>query len=176
VFGSTFFPRLHVKGRRTRLGAQAEWNPGPLGLRGEIMRTTEEREGQGLGDGDLSDFLGRAWYVSVTWVLTNERKAGGIPRGALFQGGVGAIEIGARLESLRFSSASREGPAFPHPRADHVLPNEDRIWTSGVNWYVNRWVKIQGNAIREMFDDEARTPVAGRGSFWSGVVRLQVVT
>ena len=53
--------------------------------------------------------------------------------------------------------------------------NEDRVWTSGVNWYVNRWIKIQANAIREAIEDEARTPLVGTRTFWSGVLRMQLV-
>ena len=41
----------------------------------------------------------------------------------LFDGGIGAVEIGTRLEELRFRSASREGPAFANPRADHLAGN-----------------------------------------------------
>ncbi len=176
VFGSTFFHRMYVSGDRIRLGAEAEWKPGPFGLRGEYIRVTEERARQGLGDVDLSDLVEQAWYVSGTWVLTGERKSGGVePRKSLLQGGAGAVEIGTRFESLRFSSASREGPAFDNPRADHVNPNQEQVWTTGVTWFMNRWLRIQGNAIRESFEDASRGPVADTPKFWSGVLRVQFV-
>jgi hypothetical protein len=44
-----------------------------------------------------------------------------------------------------------------------------------VNWYVNPWIKIQLNAIRELLEDPDRSPVAGRDVFWTRVVRLQFV-
>jgi hypothetical protein len=44
-----------------------------------------------------------------------------------------------------------------------------------VNWYVNRWVKVQGNIIRESIEDPPRGPVPTRPVFWSGVVHFQVV-
>jgi phosphate-selective porin len=155
---------------------EAEWNPGSLGFRGEFIRAAEQRIGQGLGDVDLSDYVGRSWYVSAAWVMTGEEKAGGVtPRGALFRQGIGAVEVAGRLESLRFGSASREGPAFTNPRADHVAPNEVRVWTTGLNWYPNRWVRLQGNAVREAFSDAARAPIAGEPTYWSGILRLQVV-
>jgi phosphate-selective porin OprO/OprP len=176
VFGSAFFPRVNVKGRRVRTGLEGEWNPGPLGFRGEYIRVAEERTGQGLGDVDLSTFVAHSWYFSATWALTGESKAGGIrPQDSLFNGGAGAFEIGTRLETLGFGSASNDGPAFRNPRTDHVLGNTNRVWTNGLNWYVNRWLKIQGNAIREAIDDDARTPVPGRRVFWSGVLRMQLV-
>lgn len=176
VFGSAFFPRVYVRGRRMRLGTQAEWNPGRFGLRAEYMRATDERNGQGLGDVDLSEMVARAWYGSATWVITGERKADGIrPRASLFDGGIGALEVGTRFEQLSFGSIAQEGPAFRNPRAAHIAENRERVWTTGVNWYPNRWTRIQVNGIREHILDELRTPVAGQHTYWSGVVRLQLV-
>jgi phosphate-selective porin OprO/OprP len=177
VFGSEFFDRNYVLGPRTRLGAEAEWSPGRWGLRAEYIRVTEGRERQGLGDVDLSDLIAQSWYVSGTWVITGEKKAGGVepPRRPLFQGGAGAFEVGARMESVRFSSASREGPAFTNPRAEHVAPSGERVWTTGVTWFWNRWFRIQVNAIREVFDDPERSPAPGTRGFWSGVFRSQLV-
>jgi phosphate-selective porin OprO and OprP len=176
VFGSAFFPRVFVRGRRLRVGGQAEWNPGRFGLRAEYMRATDDRSGQGLGDVDLSDLVARGWYGSATWVITGERKGAGIrPRAPLFDGGIGAVEVGTRLEQLSFGSVAQEGPAFRNPRAAHIAENRDRVWTTGVNWYPNRWSKIQVNAIREHMVDELRTPVAGRQTYWAGTVRLQLV-
>jgi len=176
VFDTVFAPRMYVRGTRTRAGLEGEWNPGALGFRGEYIRVAEQRMGQGLGDVDLSDYIGRAWYASASWVVTGEEKAGGVrPRAPLFQGGFGAIEVATRFEALRFRSASDEGPAFTNPRADHVAGNEARVWTTGVNWYPNRWVRLQGNAVREAFEDAERTPVPGERTFWSGILRMQVV-
>lgn len=176
VFGSAFFPRVYVRGRRTRMGIEAEWNPGRFGFRSEYMRALDERQGQGLGDIDLSTLITRGWYASATWIVTGERKGGGVnPDDPLFRGGVGAIELASRIETLAFGSASHEGPAFTNPRAEHIAENRDTIWTTGVNWYVNRWVKLQANAIRERIEDPERTPVSGRQVFWSGVFRMQLV-
>jgi phosphate-selective porin len=176
VFEAGFFDRIYVRGRRTRLGGEAEWSPGPFGLRAEYIRVTEGRERQGLGDSNLSDLIARSWYMSGTWVITGEKKAGGVkpPRRPLFQGGAGAFEVGTRMESVRFSSASREGPAFTNPRAEHVAPSGERVWTTGVTWFWNRWFRIQVNAIREEFDDPARSPAPGTRRFWSGVLRTQL--
>jgi phosphate-selective porin OprO/OprP len=176
VFRSTFFPRLYVRGRRMRIGAQAEWNPGPFGFRSEYIRVSEDRNGQGLGDVDLSALIGRSWYASATWVVTGEKKGNGIgPRRPLLQGGIGSIEVAARFERAALGSAAHDGPAFRNPRADNVLGNAERVWTTGANWYVNRWFKVQANGIREMFEDAQRTPVSGHTTFWSGVIRLQAV-
>jgi phosphate-selective porin len=166
---------VYVQGRRQRIGLEFSYTPGPLGFGAEWMRAREERDNQGLGDIDLSDFLSTGWYASATWLLTGEDKADfNNPRRPLFAEGIGAIEIGARYEQLSFESAGKEGPAFANPRADHYLGNTDSIWTFGVNWYATRWTRLLVNAMHEKFDDAARTPLAGQTDFWSGVFRLQV--
>jgi phosphate-selective porin OprO and OprP len=176
VFGSAFFPRVYVRGRRMRFGTEAEWNPGRFGLRAEYMRATDDRDGQGLGDVDLSDLIARGWYGSATWVITGERKGGGIrPRTPLFEGGIGAVEVGTRLEELSFGSIAQEGAAFRNPRAAHIAENRERVWTTGVNWLPNRWTKIQLNGIREHILDDLRTPVAGQQTYWTAIARLQLV-
>jgi len=120
--------------------------------------------------------VARGWYGSGTWVVTGERKGDGIrPRKPLFDGGIGAVEVGSRLEALSFGSISHEGPAFRNPRAAHIAENKEWVWTTGVTWFPNRWVKIQANSIREYITDPLRTPVAGQQTYWSGVVRLQFV-
>ena len=47
--------------------------------------------------------------------------------------------------------------------------------TLGVNWTLNRFVKLQVNAIREHVEDPERSPVPNGAAFWSRVLRLQFV-
>jgi hypothetical protein len=54
-----------------------------------------------------------------------------------------------------------------------VLGASDRALAFGINWYLNRWVKIQGNGIRERLEDPQRSPIFGRTLFWTRVVRIQ---
>ena len=177
VYGTEdFFEPVYVKGRRQRYGAQFDWTPGPTGFKAEWMQSREERIGQSNRNQDLSDFVGTGWYASGTWFVTGEDKDDNInPKTPLFQGGIGAIEIGARYDQLEFGSASKDGPAFTNPRAEHLVSNSDRVWTFGVNWMLNRWVRVITNAAHETFDDASRTPDRGTDKFWSGLIRLQVV-
>jgi hypothetical protein len=176
VFREQFFAPVYVNGRRIRLGFDADWRPGPFSLKAEFIRVTDERKNQGIFDDDLPVLVSRGWYVSGTWVITGESKFDGIaPRRPLFQGGAGGIELAARVEQLGFGSALDGEPELPTPRAPNLREAGLRGWTLGVNWYVNRWTKIQLNGIREQFDDPDRSPVAGRDAFWTRVVRLQFV-
>jgi phosphate-selective porin len=175
-FGFDYFEPVYVKGRRQRLGVELDWTPGPFGMRAEWIQSREDRRGQGLGNRDLSDFLGTGWYVSGTWLVTGQDKDDNISmRRSVLHGGPGAVELAVRYEALGFGSASSEGPAQSNPRADHLLENRDRMWTAGVNWFVMPHVKVVANAIHEEFEDAARTPLAGETAFWSGVLRLQIV-
>ena len=73
------------------------------------------------------------------------------------------------------SSASKSGTSFTNPRADYLTPNTDSVFTFGVNWITSRWTRVLVNAIHEDFEDVNRTPLAGTTSFWSGLIRLNIV-
>lgn len=176
ALGSTYFEQVYVRGTRRRLGFDAAWLPGQVGMKVEYAQAREQRLGQGLGDVDLSDYVSSGWLLSGAWVLTGEHTTGHVePRAPLFAGGFGAVELAVRYDTLGFGSASHDGPAFANPRAEHILENRDRLWTFAVNWYLNKWSKIQLNGVREAFEDPERSPVAGQKVVWSGVCRLQFV-
>lgn len=176
IWDTTFSSDAYVKGRRQRLGLEENWQPGPFSVKSEYVRVSDERLGQGILNDDLPPLLWRGWYVSGTWIVTGEKKAGGIePRHPLFQHGVGAIEGAARFDRLRVGSDAPGEPPETNPRAANFAAHGEEIWTFGVNWYVNRWVKIQLNGIRETFDDIDRSPRPGRATFVTGVCRLQFV-
>jgi phosphate-selective porin len=183
VLGDKFFPsRYYTKGRRLRVGLEVSWAPGPFSVSAEYLRSTEAREGVGVGneqglDNNLPDIEGRGWYVTGAWVVTGERKDGGVkPRHPFLQGGFGAIEVAGRYEVLRFASAGDpQEPPSDSRRAANVVGNGDRVLTGGVNWYLNRWMKFQVNGIHETLDDAALSPVPGQSTFWTVVTRLQFV-
>jgi phosphate-selective porin OprO and OprP len=171
-----FFERVYVKGRRQRIGAQFEWTPGPASLKAEWLQSREQRKEQSNRDADLSDYIGTAWYVSGTWFVTGEDKDANVnARKPLFQGGPGAIELAVRYERLGFESASKVGTSFTNPRSEFLTPNSNTVLTAGVNWVTSRWTRVIVNAIHEDLEDPARSPIIGTTSFWSGLVRLNIV-
>lgn len=172
----TFFPHIFTHGHRLRIGTEAAWMPGPFSLKGEFIHTSEERRGQGIRSEDLPDLISRGWYVSGSWLITGEKKAEAIDpkRDFIFGRGIGAWEVAIRWEALRFGSAEHPGRPSRGTRAANILGNSDRLWTFGMNWYLNRWTKFQFNAIHERLEDRLqRVPIPGRTEYWTGLVRLQ---
>jgi phosphate-selective porin OprO/OprP len=176
VMDSGFYPAdFWVRGARHRYGLEARWRPGPFSVRAEYIRVTTERLGQSVEDTDLSPLVSNGWYVSGTWLVTGEKKTAGgdAPRRPFLRGGIGAVELAARVEDLTFGSlSSGEEPSWS-PRADVVSRNGDRAATVGVNWFPIRTLKVQANLIREVILDPSRGPMPSRAGYWSRVVRFQ---
>jgi phosphate-selective porin OprO/OprP len=170
-------PGTFVQGPRRRAGVELRWRPGPFSLKSEYMRVTTAREGQGLDDEDLSPLLAAGWYVSGTWALTGERKADGLtrPRRPLHAGGPGAIELAMRLEGVSFRSVATGAGASTSPRAAIVPAVTNRAATVGVNWYVNRYIKLQANLVRESILDASPLAIEPRRTSWSRLLQVQFV-
>lgn len=172
----TFFEPVFVRGARNRYGVDLDWTNDQFGARAEYMAVTDAREAQGLRGNNLNAARARAWYVQGTWVVTGDKKDRPVePKHPLPMSGIGAIELAARYERLWFDSKATGEPAFTNSRAEVILPNGDTAFTLGVNWYLNRWVKLQLNVIHEELQDNGRTPrLDGGTKFWSTVFRAQL--
>jgi phosphate-selective porin OprO/OprP len=176
VFGQRFFTSDYImQGERKRLGFEMRWRPGPFSIKYEYIKVTDERLGESVEDSDLSPLRAIGWYLSGTWAITGEKKADGldVPKRPLFQGGYGAVEVAARVEKLTFDSVATGEAPSTSPRADVILGNSNHVVTVGVNWYVNRWIKIQYNTIQETLADPAQGPAPERPRFWSRILRFQ---
>jgi len=171
--GDAFVQKLYVNGRRRRLGAQLQWRPGPIGVQAEAMRVRDTRIGQGIEDEDLPNVVERAWYVSGTWLVTGEHKKDTItPTRPFLNGGYGAVEVGSRVERLSTGNGPTLNPALFGPRSPYVLPTADLVWTTGVNWYLNKFFELSLNVIRE---DRTlpRTATLSSGPVWSRTFRIE---
>jgi len=165
---------VYVLGTRLRFGADAAFTNGPLSLKGEFLQARDERKRQGLRDEDLPDIVARGWYVSAaSFVLGRLKSNGTAPRTPLLGGGIGAIQLAARVESLEFRSHAPGVEALRNPRAANMLPNDIRALTLGVNWFPVRFVKLQLNVIREHVEDPERRPDPSRPWGTTGLFRVQ---
>jgi phosphate-selective porin OprO/OprP len=163
VFGESFYDSdVWVHGRRQRTGLEVRWRPGRLSIQSEYIRLTDERRGQSVEDGDLSPLVAQGWYISSTYALARKR------------GRFGRIEAAVRYETLSFSSGNGTQEPSTSARAESVLGNSDRVTTLGINWHLNRWVKVQANVIREEIGLPSMGPMPVNNGFWSRVFRLQL--
>ena len=163
VLGEPFYNSdVWVYGRRQRTGLEARWQPGRMSIQSEYIRLSDQRRGQSVDNGDLSPLVAQGWYLSGTYNVLRKRHR------------LGQLEIAARYETIGFGTGSGAGAASTSTRADAVLGNVHRAITLGANWHVNRWVKIQGNLVREHLGRPALGPKPDSPGFWSRVVRLQL--
>lgn len=159
----TFFDPVYVQGQRQRWEADADWTAGRVSARAELTWVNDDRLQQGIGGENLPDARARSWYISGSWMLNGEgkkRRPG--------------MELVGRFERLWFDSVgANPDELLRNPRAESILPSGNHAVTVGVNWTLNRWVKLQVNGIHERVEDEKRSPVPEGSAFWSHVFRLQ---
>jgi phosphate-selective porin len=160
--GDRFFEHMYVKGARTRLGLNGLWSAGRLTLKGELLQLTDERKEQSITTEDLSNLVTRGAYVSGIW-----RAYGKHGRKKT------AVDIEARFDRTSFASGNETDEAFTNPRADRVAPLSQRTLTFGATWTVNRWVRVQANAIREDLVDPLGVRELTPAAPWTVVTRLQ---
>jgi phosphate-selective porin len=153
---------FYVNGRRRRLGIEGRWRTGRLTLKGELLRQTYSREGVSVSNADLSDLIVDGGYVTGVWRVV------GSPRRARR-----AVDVAVRIESLGFHSADQSDAPSLSPRAENIAPIRQRALTFGANWLVTRWVKVQFNAIRDSFVDEAGVRPEIPESRWRHLMRFQ---
>jgi phosphate-selective porin len=153
---------FYVNGRRRRIGIEGRWRTGRLTLKGELLRQADSREGASVSNSDLSDLIVAGGYISGVWRVV------GSPRRARR-----AVDLAVRIESLGFHSADQSDAPSLSPRAENIAPLRQRALTFGANWLVTRWVKVQFNAIRESFVDEAGIRSEIPEARWRSLMRLQ---
>jgi phosphate-selective porin OprO/OprP len=174
INGTRFFSPVHASGNVRRLGGDWKWFAGPFSLRSEWIEMRQERRRESVHSTDLPDFLVRGWYASGTWLLTGEEKTASVkPRRNFGGGGFGALEIAARIERIGFRAATDGGVIYRSVRAENPGRAGNSITTIGLTWYLNRFVKIQWNAMRESVNSSFPAPPQLQSPVWSEVFRVQ---
>jgi phosphate-selective porin OprO and OprP len=170
-----FFEPVFVNGTRRRFEVDGDWPAGPVGIRAEYTEVRDSRLRQGLAGATLPPARARAAYLSGSVVVTGERKKRPMkPDADVGRGGIGAVELVGRIERMWFDSTRITQDRFRNPRAETILPSGDRIVTFGLNWYANRWCKLQLQGWRERLEDIERSPVPDGAAFWNALLRLQL--
>lgn len=157
-----FFAPHNVRGTRVRWGGDLAWLVGPASLKFEYDVQTNDRDGLGPGGRDLDEITARGWYVSATYLLTGEERTLTFitpKRNFDLKGGLGAIELGVRWASLDFDSDEAiDFFAGGTPAVATVRENGADSLTIGVNWYLNRNVRLMFNWTNYWYDNDRGTP------------------
>jgi phosphate-selective porin OprO/OprP len=134
----TFASGVTAMGHRTRLAPQAYYYNGPFGLFAEYTVAEE-----GLQKGTVRrDIAFRAWQVQASYLLTGDKKGFATlsPRKNFDpkNHGWGAIEL-----AVRTGDFSVERGFFDYGFGTVATsPRNAREWVGGVNWYLNRAVRV----------------------------------
>jgi phosphate-selective porin OprO and OprP len=134
----TFASGVTEAGHRTRLAPGAYYYMGPFGLYSEYGVTEE-----GLQKGTARHTVAfRAWQVAGSYILTGEKKsfASPTPRKNFDpkNGAWGAVEV-----AIRTGGFSAEDGLFNYGFASPTnCPQKAHEVVGGVNWYLNRLVRI----------------------------------
>jgi len=142
---STFFKYSSgalANGEHNRVVPQAYYYYGPVGLMGEYAISSQEVLNKQL-DQRLRN---EAWQVAASVVLTGEKNSyGGVRPRYSFEPNRsfrhwGAVELALRTSQLRIDKDAF--PLFANPKTSAQEAHEYGV---GINWYLNRFVKLVTN-------------------------------
>ena len=129
---------VYADGSSVRVSPQGYFYYGPLGLFGEYVRSTQEVRKL---PSTVRKLTNTAWQAAAYYVLTGEDESykGIDPKRPFEPGksGWGAFEIAARYSTLRV-----DDDAFPTFADLTKSASKAAAWAGGLNWYLNRNVKI----------------------------------
>jgi phosphate-selective porin OprO/OprP len=135
-------------------GNQVRWAPqlyyfrGPFGLLGEYLTSSVDVV-RGASRGEVRN---KGWFAQATYVITGEENGfrGVTPKKPFDpkKGQWGAFEVG-----LRYSRVDVDDDAFSRGFASAASSaSRAAAWTLGLNWYLNRNLKLQLNYERTDFN------------------------
>jgi phosphate-selective porin OprO and OprP len=137
-------------GHRTRVSPQGFWYFRALGVVAEYVRSRQEVR----RDSSAAELTHTAWQGTATLVLTGEdASASGVRPRTVFdprRGTLGAVELAARGGALTL-----DRDAFPIYADPSRSASAARHWGAGVNWYLNRNVRISADYDHTRFSAAA---------------------
>ena len=137
-------PNVVNDGQTWRVTPQAYYYWGPFGVVGEYVVSSQKlrQAGGGAGAGSKAELQNTAWQVEASYFLTGENNAFEVvsPRKPFnpATGGWGAWELAARVGELDVDDNAF--PIFANPAQSAT---KAFVWGVGLNWHLNRNVKVQ---------------------------------
>jgi phosphate-selective porin OprO/OprP len=154
----TFASGVTAAGHRTRLDPQLYYYVGPFGVLSEYA-LNEEGFQKGTTRREIAI---RSYQTEVSYILTGEKKGYGspIPKknfDPLHHGGWGAIELAVRLGDWE----AEKGIYNYGLASDATSPRHLHEWDGGVNWYLNRLLRISADYANTAFGGGASASAGG---------------
>jgi phosphate-selective porin OprO/OprP len=139
-------------GDRKRFSPQGYFFHGPFGVLGEYVKSEQQ---VAVTNGPVVDVSNNAWQVAVAFVVTGEKKSyGGVTPKKNFDplhNSWGAVELAFRTGELNLDSAAFANGLLSSSKSARSA----REWVGGVNFYLNRNVKIVADYAQTSFDGGA---------------------
>lgn len=165
----TFFDPETVNGKVIRANGELTWLLGPAAIRAEYDQVQQQRIALGPKGTDLPGVVGKGTVAQVTYLLTREDKpelAIVSPKRSLFatesaSQGWGAWELKFRFADLQINDGTSRS-------------NRAQSYYSGVNWYLNRFVRYMFDVGLERYKDPRRAPRPGDQNFVVIQNRVQI--
>jgi phosphate-selective porin OprO and OprP len=149
-------PNVRGDGEQWRISPQAYYYCGPLGLLAEYVISSQNVALMNGGPIARARLENKAWQVAASYILTGEENSFKplVPRHPFSwkDEGWGAWEVTGRFGQLSIDKA-----AFPL-FATSSSANEATSWALGLNWYLNRNVKINLNYEQTHFRGGSTKP------------------
>ncbi len=165
----TFFTPETVSGPIIRTNGELTWTIGPAAIRGEYDQVDQFRNRLGPGGTNLPGLVAKGYMGQFTYLMTGEDKtdsAAVAPQHPFFADEKGRRGFGAWELKFRYSSL----------QLDDRTPKSNRAQTiyTGVNWYLNNFVRYVLDLGFEHYRNAALTPKPGDHNFFVVLSRMQV--
>lgn len=163
--GATTTTGTFADGERLRWSPQFYYYTGPFGLFGEYVAVDQDVSKINTSVKRSDKLKNDAWQIVGSWVITGEDAGytNPIPKQPfnLTNGtGIGAWELVARYSELNIdnkafspfgtgTAATQQGRSYADPRAS---VKQAAAWAAGINWYLNRNVKLALDYEETRFD------------------------
>lgn len=139
-------------GEQTRFAPQFYYYYGPFGVLGEYAQVSVD-----VARDERAETLDHdAWQLAATYVLTGEdnsyKSINPVNPFDLEKGSWGAWEIGLRYSALNIDAAAFTGAADVRFANATSSTESAQSWAVGVNWYLNKNLKIQATYEQTAFD------------------------
>ncbi len=145
----TYDATAFAKGDRTRISPQLYWPIASFDVMAEYV-ITNQRVQEGAVAGNISN---SAWQVEAGYILTGEKATmkGVVPGNNFGPEGWGAFQVVARVGMITIDDAAYDN-GFATRAAQASSATDIGV---GVNWFLNRNIKLQLNYDHTTFDDGA---------------------